>query len=367
MSKKIIPLEDLSFFQTGGLFAQQSAATRTSGASHFLSLVTSTMDTLPFWLIRTLIASALNPDQSNKLERFSNSSNSSAISSRSNSLSSTPRRNSVSSLDASLQQPHVVLVSCVDRKSLYYTSLQRQHIFLAREKRFSYVDVSKILSFDSEGSKSGPDMIKQILDLIKNSIPKPQQETANAIVIFDSPDFLIPFLQDPTPASSTSYLDSIPVTTQLLNMFLQIQKMATNVYAFVSADDSLFSSPATPSLLERNISVITGGINGTSITAQTPGGAPGAGISGSGVGFSIGASTGNPGNIYETKQTAFVLGLAHRATALISIRPLMTGRADDVTGTLTVSRGPKSSSDTQVLTDSYQYHVSGDNVKVFYK
>lgn len=365
MSKKIIPLEDLSFFKTGGLFAQQSSATNVSGASHFLTLVTSTMDTSPFWLIRTLIASALNPEQFYKSKRSATSSNSSNVSSHSSSTSSTPlHTNSFSSSEVSSQQPHVVLVSCIDRKSLYYTSLQRQHIFLTREKRFSYVDISKILSFDQKSKK---DIITQILDEIKAAIPKPQQETSNAIVIFDSPDFLIPFLHEPVPNSATPYLDSFPVTTQLLNMFLQIQRMASNVYACVNADDAFFSSPSAPSLLERNVAVITGGINGTNIRTQVSGGAPVPGISGSGVGFGIGSSTGNLGNVYETKQTAFVLGLAHRATALISIRPLATGRADDVTGTLTVARGPKSCSIGQVVTDSYQYHVSGDNVKIFYK
>lgn len=308
MSKKIIPLEDLSFFKAGGLFAKPLPEDNVAGTTSFLTLVTSTMDTSPFWLIRTLLASCLSPE-------------------------SRPETG-----------PHVVLVSCTDRKSMYTKSLQRQRILLSREPRFSYVDLSQLLSFPSinTSNKNDNSLVDQVFSKIQASIPSEKSETSDSVILFESPDFLLPFIVD-------NASDPTPPTTQLLNLFLRLQRLSTNLYAFVSSDSPLFNSPPLPNLLDRTTSVMSGFTN----------------AHGSNSGFTIGAGTGNPAHIYENRHTAFVLGLAHRAVALISIRPLSTGRADDVTGTLTIARGPKDLG--KVEPESYQYHVAGDVVKIFYK
>lgn len=68
-------------------------------------------------------------------------------------------------------------------------------------------------------------------------------------------------------------------------------------------------------------------------------------------------------------QAAVVRALAHRAHAVLSLQPLATGRAADVTGTLAVARGGRAADeegDAPVVPQTYQYHVSGDGVKIFY-
>ena len=68
----------------------------------------------------------------------------------------------------------------------------------------------------------------------------------------------------------------------------------------------------------------------------------------------------------EAAQSSLLLGLLYRSHLSLAVRPLSTGRASDVTGTLTISKGPLSTDDS-VQEDSYQYLVSGDTVKLFYR
>jgi elongator complex protein 6 len=65
-------------------------------------------------------------------------------------------------------------------------------------------------------------------------------------------------------------------------------------------------------------------------------------------------------------QLAFLTDLVYQATVAVSLRPLPTGRANDVTGTMTVSTGPANICDN-VKEDSYQYQTANESVKLFYK
>ena len=78
----------------------------------------------------------------------------------------------------------------------------------------------------------------------------------------------------------------------------------------------------------------------------------------------MGSSALGPEN--QSDQLAFLTDLAYQATVAVSIRPLPTGRADDVTGTMTVSSGP-ANIDDNVKEDSYQYQTANESVKLFYK
>lgn len=72
------------------------------------------------------------------------------------------------------------------------------------------------------------------------------------------------------------------------------------------------------------------------------------------------------GNIGGNDQRVFLTDIMYQADVVVSIRPLPTGRADDVTGTLTVSTGPANIFDN-VKEEYYQYQTANESVKLFYK
>lgn len=122
-------------------------------------------------------------------------------------------------------------------------------------------------------------------------------------ILFESPDLLIPFGRS---------------AEDILELASLVQSLAFNVFFFLNAD---------PELLD-----------------------------------SSGSSFGQ----LESIQAATLLGILYRSKVSLSMRPLSTGRASDVTGTLTMSKGPVCTNDT-VCEDSFQYLVTGDAVKLFYR
>lgn len=72
------------------------------------------------------------------------------------------------------------------------------------------------------------------------------------------------------------------------------------------------------------------------------------------------ASIGGPGD----KISDFLVKLTHRSQCQLSLAPLATGRADDISGTLTIARGslPFSASMPLLIEREYIYHVSKDLV-----
>ncbi|VVT47121.1 uncharacterized protein SAPINGB_P001553 [Magnusiomyces paraingens] len=67
---------------------------------------------------------------------------------------------------------------------------------------------------------------------------------------------------------------------------------------------------------------------------------------------------------YAVAAKCAATGVAHVAQAVVSVRALGTGRAADVTGTVTIGRG--GGSGVKVATGTYQYLVTHDGVKIFY-
>jgi elongator complex protein 6 len=65
--------------------------------------------------------------------------------------------------------------------------------------------------------------------------------------------------------------------------------------------------------------------------------------------------------------STFLTQIAHQSSIIVSLRPLNTGRADDVTGVLRISNGPRVILSHQVTEAEYLYLVSGDTVKLFYR
>lgn len=68
-------------------------------------------------------------------------------------------------------------------------------------------------------------------------------------------------------------------------------------------------------------------------------------------------------SLLTTNHTNLGIQLLHQTDYIITLRPLPTGRADDVTGTLHVSRGARSS-DVAVEEREYLYFIKGEQVKI---
>lgn len=265
---RTVAFQDVSFFENGTVFSDTPA----------VSLVTSTYEVTPSWLVHSLISLVLGrPKTNNKI---------------------TP----------SAQSPppqHVVLISLVDRSTLYNRALLKNGIDLNRKKQalpgepaaFTWIDLSVHLDSDFATLKSE----------IETRIGKTQPEST--LIIFENPDLLLPLAMATPPA--------------VLELCGFLQTRCTNLYLLVNADAELLTQ------------------------AQTSAGD-------------------GAGTLLETGQTALVLGLLYRSTLSIAVRPLSTGRANDVSGVLSISKGP-ASTDSKVVEDSFQFFVSGDGVKLFYR
>lgn len=121
-------------------------------------------------------------------------------------------------------------------------------------------------------------------------------------IIFESLDMLLPLGRS---------------SNEVLNFSSNLQKLASNVFFFCQADEELLNDSADH-------------------------------------------------NNLRVAQNACLLGLLYKSKLSLAVRPLSTGRANDVTGTLTISKGPLCTDDS-VIEDSYQYLVTNDTVKLFYR
>lgn len=64
----------------------------------------------------------------------------------------------------------------------------------------------------------------------------------------------------------------------------------------------------------------------------------------------------------------FYVKLHHMSSLNISILPLSTGRAKDITGCLTVARGAQSANPvTNVVEKEYMFHIAKESVKLYYR
>lgn len=79
--------------------------------------------------------------------------------------------------------------------------------------------------------------------------------------------------------------------------------------------------------------------------------------------YSDNALINSDGSLAEA-QTAFLTELFMQASLIITMRPMPTGRADDVTGILRLSNGGRGD---QAREAEYLYLVKGDSAKVFHR
>ncbi|CAN6652919.1 elongator complex protein 6 [Trichomonascus vanleenenianus] len=67
-------------------------------------------------------------------------------------------------------------------------------------------------------------------------------------------------------------------------------------------------------------------------------------------------------------QANFIVSLLYQSTVSLTLRPLETGRADDVTGVLTVATGARVPLEgVTVVEGEYMYLVTNDSTKIFYR
>lgn len=262
---RAVAFQDISFFKNGSVFSDTPSVT----------LVTSTFETSPSWLVHSLLSSVLGK----------------------------PKNNDNANTAASRQSiQHVVLISFVDKSPLYSRVLLKSGINLTTNSQpissshsapFTWIDLSADLASDL------PTLRAKIHQQIGNRPPE------STLIIFENPDLLIPL--------------STVSPNEILELCGSLQSKCASLYFVVNADEELLAS----------------------------------------------ANDDGSGSL-EASQSTLVLGLLYRSTVSLAVRPLSTGRARDVTGVLRISKGPMSTSDT-VAEQSYQFFVSGDNVKLSYR
>ncbi|QPG74273.1 hypothetical protein FOA43_001598 [Brettanomyces nanus] len=73
-------------------------------------------------------------------------------------------------------------------------------------------------------------------------------------------------------------------------------------------------------------------------------------------------------NDLSTVYSTLLLKLIHKAHLMLKLRPLRTGRADDITGELVVIKGPIDDPGLSIRERDYLYLLNKDgNVKLFYR
>lgn len=74
----------------------------------------------------------------------------------------------------------------------------------------------------------------------------------------------------------------------------------------------------------------------------------------------------NP-NLPEFKTLDFVIRLLHRSNIVLGLRPLETGRAKDITGTLTISKGTVPFDSLVISEKEYLFFINRESTKLFYR
>ena len=78
----------------------------------------------------------------------------------------------------------------------------------------------------------------------------------------------------------------------------------------------------------------------------------------------------SPQFVQDARYMEFLVKLLHRSNLNISLLPLQTGRASDITGSLTITQGaiPHATGIPEVLEKEYIYHLTKDfNIKLFFR
>lgn len=202
-----------------------------------------------------------------------------------------------------------ILVTFQNKTSLHEKGLRRQgtDLSIVKKASFTFMDLSQDL-YTAQSTDFKHTTLETLLQKINSAIRKTSEDQD----IKPSPPNII--LENPDILLSSGNFTGL----ELAKFIYNIQKSAGCVYLFCNADEPL-------------------------IDVDSPLG---------------------------EEQSTFLTQVGHQSALAVSLRPLNTGRADDVTGVIRVSQGPRVVSGGFEATEGeYLYLVSGDNnnVKLFYR
>lgn len=303
-------IQDLRFYKTDSLFSNDNDIPSAAAAAA-VTLVSSTYEVEPTWLVSVLLSRVLSQTAA---------------------AGSTGRSNKASSKQGiSTEEPdHVVLVSFVDKSTVYERALSKLGIDVQRLRRKVYFNAGNNTNTTNSSSRNTNNTNNTLLPFTQINISGTLTNDLTPLT-----QFLQTTITSPPPRTLILF-ESIDMLValghsaqQVLDLATVVQSLSRNAFFFVNADPELLGQQQQGNLHEP---------------------------------FAAAA----PGTTLEAVQTATLLGLMYRSKLVLAVRPLRTGRAKDVTGTLSISRGPLCTDDS-VVEDSYQYFVSGDTVRLFYR
>lgn len=199
----------------------------------------------------------------------------------------------------------VTVASFVHPKDFWVLLCRKQGVDIETSSNFSYVDCfSDLFTNQVPNPKSPETGVARLFSNITSSISKQKHE--KRVVILESPELLL-------AATDLS-------TNALISHIRQVAAQCSVLFVVINTAAPLINFTGTQS--------------------------------------------GDP----VTRITDFYVKLHHMSSLNINILPLATGRAKDITGCLTVARGAlPAAPELQVVGKEYIYHITKENVKLFFR
>jgi hypothetical protein len=208
-------------------------------------------------------------------------------------------------LCARIKSNSQIILVTFRESSLHLKGLKRYGIELSivPGSRCCLIDLSKQL-YKVKGSTFD----HMNVDVIKRQIKSAIAPSSKPVIFIENPDYLL---------ASGMY-----TTTEILELMYDLQPLLSQLFIFCNTDEPLLSAAS---------------FNTNQIMSPL-----------------------------ANEQTFLLTQLIHQSSLVVSLRPFETGRADDVTGVLRVSRGPRKVSGSKIVEKEHLYLVNNDNVKMFH-
>lgn len=199
---------------------------------------------------------------------------------------------------------HVVYISFTNTKSFVVKNGKKNGMNLDTEKNFTFLDcLTDLFAKHIQDPANSKEMIERLFLELRTSIEKVQHGLR--LIIIENPEILL---------AATNYDPN-----GLIHFILSLQAISNSVFVVINAE---------PSLIDFDADLGEGVIS---------------------------------------KITDFFVKLFHKSCININLLPLATGRAEDITGCLTISRGALPSP-TAVAENEFVYNITKDsNVKLYFR
>lgn len=199
---------------------------------------------------------------------------------------------------------HVVYISFTNTKSFVVKNSRKNGMNLDNEKNFTFIDgLTDLFTKHVPNASNSKSSIDKYLDDLRVKVEEVQHELR--IIILENPEILL---------AATNY-DS----NSLIYFMLSLQAISNSIFVIINAEPSLINFDAN-------------------MSAEV-----------------------------VPKVTDFFVKLFHKSSININLLPLATGRAEDITGCLTISKGAIPSP-TAVAENKFVYNITKDsNVKLFFR